>query len=251
MNRWHRRILLALVAWTAAGAGWAADDSASPLPGDGMPKVYCVDGLERILPGDYYGCRALYHLQRKHYRQAMAMLKESAYWANKEAQHQLGLAYVDGDVPGFHADPARGIAWLALAQERHQPDYERDYALAVARSTPAQRDEAAAIYLDLRKRYGDAVAGKRATDRFNREIRDIDDAANGGVAWIAGFGPFPVRAYTLSQKLHDQAEQDFAGLHGSVLIGPLQRVQDRVDTATLKPRTAAEAAAAAAPPAAH
>ena len=246
MDRWSYRILLVLATCAAACAGRAADHSASPLPGEGIPKVHCVDGMERIFPGDYYGCRAVYHLQRKHYRRAMAMLRESAYWANKEAQHQLGLAYVDGDVPGVHADPARGIAWLALAQERHQPDYERDYALAVVRSTPAQRNEAAAIFLDLRKRYGDDVAGKRATDRFNREIRDIDNALfRGGTVWISGSGPFPDRAYSLSSRLHKQAEQDFAGLHGSVLIGPLQRV----DTSTLKPPAAADEAAT--PPAGH
>ncbi len=234
----HLAILAALSGGWAIGTTHAADATANPLPGQDMPRIYCADGLERILPGDYYGCRALYHLQRKHYRQAVAMLEESAYWANKEAQHQLGLAYINGDLPGVAADPARGIAWLALARERHQPDYERDYALAVARGTRAQRARAATIYLDLRKSYGDAVAGKRATDRFNREISDIDDAANGGVAWISGFGPFPVRAYTLSRQLHAEAESAFGGLQGSVLIGPLQRVEDRVDTATLPARGA-------------
>lgn len=225
-----------VLAASIAGPAGAADGPPAALPGTDLPDVQCAAGLERILPGDYYGCRALYHLQRKHYGQAVSMLKEAAYWANKEAQHQLGLAYINGDLPGISADPARGIAWLALARERHQFDDERDYATAVARATPAQRERAGTIYLALRRRYGDAVAGKRATDRFNREMHDIDDAANsGGFAWISGFGPFPSRASALSQQLHAQAEQDFAGLQGSVLIGPLQRVQDRVDTATLKP----------------
>lgn len=232
-----------LAATSLAGPAVAADAPAAALAGTDLPKVQCVAGLERILPGDYYGCRALYHLQRGHYGQAVAMLKEAAYWANKEAQHQLGLAYFDGDLPGLPADPARGIAWLALARERHQLDDERDYATAVTRATPAQRERAGTIYLALRRRYGDAVAGKRATDRFNREMRAIDDAANGGVAWVSGFGPFPTTASALSRQLHAQAEQDFAGLQGSVLVGPLQRVQDRVDTATLKPRGAAGDAA--------
>jgi len=238
MKRWYPGIFAVLILGLATSPVRSTDVTADPLPGQDMPRIYCADGLERILPGDYYGCRALYHLQRKHYRQAVAMLEESAYWANKEAQHQLGLAFINGDLPGVSADPARGLAWLALARERHQPDYEHDYALAMARSTPAQRKRASALYLDLRKRYGDAVAGKRATDRFNREIASIDEAANGGVAWISGFGPFPVRAYTLSRQLHAEAESAFGGLQGSVLIGPLQRVEDRVDTATLPVRGA-------------
>ena len=239
MKHWQRGILMALVAGAATGPTRSADAATHPVPGQGMPRIYCPDGLERMLPGDYYGCRALYHLQRKHYRQAIAMLEESAFWANKEAQHQLGLAYANGDIPEVPADLPRGIAWLALARERHQPIYERDYALAVTRATPAQRARAATIYLDLRTRYGDAVAGKRATQRFNREIVGIDQAANGGEAWLSGFGPFPVRAYTLSRKLHAEAESAFGGLQGSVLVGPLQRVSDRIDTATLPARGSA------------
>lgn len=203
------------------------------LPGEGDQRIYCLEALERILPGDYYGCRALYHLQRAHYRQAMAMLKEAAYWANKEAQHQLGLAYINGDLPGIAADRPRGVAWLALALERRQPDYERDYALAIAHTGRAEQEQAARIYLDLRKRYGDAVAGKRATNRFNHEIQAIDEAAQDPGGEVAGFGPVPMRAYTVSRRLHDEAEQTFAGLQGSVLVGPLQTADDRIDTATL------------------
>lgn len=232
------------LAWPAQQA--AADDprASNPLGTDDSP-IYCREGLERILPGDYYGCRGLYQIKRAHYGRAIEMFEEAAYWANKEAQHQLGLAYINGDLPGVAADPARGLAWLALARERHQAQYEHDYALAIAHTTPAQQRAASAIYLQLRARYGDAVAGKRATDRFNREMKAIDDAANqGGEVTLAGYGPFPMQAYTVSRQLHAQAEDDFAGLQGSVLIGPLQRVQDRVDTATLKPHDTAQPATA-------
>lgn len=243
MKRWMPCMLIVWAAVLATGTARAANVQPPALPGQDAAPIYCAGGLERILPGDYYGCRALYHLQREHYREAISMLKESAYWANKEAQHQLGLVYINGDMPGVSTNLPLGIAWLALARERHQPEYERDYALAIARSTAAQQTQAAAIYLELRKRYGDAVAGKRATRRFNHEIADIDEAANGGVAWISGFGPFPARAYTLSRQLHAEAESAFGGLQGSVLVGPLQRVQDRLDTATLPARGSTSASA--------
>lgn len=236
MKQWMRHLFIVGAASLASGIVHAADVQAPSIPGQGVAPIYCVDGLERILPGDYYGCRAVYHLQRQHYREAISMLKESAYWANKEAQHQLGLAYINGDIPEVPANVPLGIAWLALARERHQPEYEHDYALAIARSTPAQRALAAATYQQLRKRYADAVAGRRATQRFNREIAGIDEAANGGTAWISGFGPLPVRAYTISRQLHAEAESAFGGLQGSVVVGPLQRVQDRLDTAALPAR---------------
>lgn len=236
MKQWMRHLFIVGAASLASGIVHAADVQAPSVPGQGVAPIYCVDGLERILPGDYYGCRAVYHLQRQHYREAISMLKESAYWANKEAQHQLGLAYINGDIPEVPANVPLGIAWLALARERHQPEYEHDYALAIARSTPAQRALAATTYQQLRKRYADAVAGRRATQRFNREIAGIDEAANGGTAWISGFGPLPVRAYTISRQLHAEAESAFGGLQGSVVVGPLQRVQDRLDTAALPAR---------------
>ncbi|ODV09760.1 MAG: hypothetical protein ABT19_14350 [Rhodanobacter sp. SCN 68-63] len=236
MKQWMRHLFVVGAASLASGIVHAADVQAPSIPGQGVAPIYCVDGLERILPGDYYGCRAVYHLQRQHYCEAISMLKESAYWANKEAQHQLGLAYINGDIPEVPANVPLGIAWLALARERHQPEYEHDYALAIARSTPAQRALAATTYQQLRKRYADAVAGRRATQRFNREIAGIDEAANGGTAWISGFGPLPVRAYTISRQLHAEAESAFGGLQGSVVVGPLQRVQDRLDTAALPAR---------------
>ncbi|MBU6247314.1 MAG: hypothetical protein KGN77_06120 [Xanthomonadaceae bacterium] len=109
----------------------------------------------------------------------------------------------------------------------------------MTRDTPARRAREAALYLQLRERHGDAVAGKRATHRFNRQIAGIDEAAHGGEIRLSGFGPFPARACTLSRQLHAEAESAFGGLQGSVLIGPLQRVSNRIDTSTLPARGSA------------
>ncbi len=238
MKTWlHSTVFICLISLTG-GSSHATNVQLPDILSQDAAPIYCADGLERILPGDYFGCRALYHLQRKHYLQAVSSLKESAQWANKEAQHQLGLAYANGDIPEVPRNLPLGIAWLALARERHQPEYERDYALAVVSSTRAERAQAAKIYSELRKTYGDAVAGKRATQRFNREIHDIDRAAtNGGLVLLSGYGPYPSRAYTVSRQLHAEAESAFGGLQGSVLVGPLQRVQDRMNTASLPLRT--------------
>lgn len=190
-------------------------------------RVYCLEGWESFLPGDYYACRARYHLQRKHPSQAVEMLKEAAYWANKDAQHALGLVYINGDVAGIAADRPLGIAWLALSAERKNADYARDYSAAVLASSPSDVAMAGQIYTYLRKSYGDRVAGPRATRRFVQRIKPLDDAAamGGNFAQISGLAPFPQGAMSLATKIHAQADKDFEGLQGTVTVGVLDRVE--------------------------
>ncbi len=219
-------VLMALAVQSAS----AASDAAAGTPAAGKAKdqrIYCMPGWERFLPGDYYACRARYHLQRKHPSQAVEMLKEAAYWANKDAQHVLGLIYVDGDIAGIPANRPLGVAWLALAAERKNANYVHDYAVAVLRSSPGDISSASQRYTALKKVYGDHVAGQRATRRFVREIKPLDDTAamGGNFAYVSGLTPFPQSAFTLSQKIHEQAEKDFDGLQGTVTVGVLERVQ--------------------------
>lgn len=204
-----------------------ADTPGTPEAEAKAQRIYCPDGWERLLPGDYYACRARYHLERQHPHQAIQMLKEAAYWANKDAQHALGLAYINGDVPGLPADRPLGIAWLALAAERKNADYVRDYSAAVLRSSPGDLSSASKMYVALRGTYGDRVAGKRATRRFIREVQPLDDAAaNGGNSvYISGLTPLPQGAFALSRKVHEQATQTFEGLQGTVSVGLLERVE--------------------------
>lgn len=154
------------------------------------------------------------------------MLKEAAYWANKDAQHVLGLAYVDGDIAGIPTNRPLGIAWLALAAERKNADYVHDYSFAVLQSSASDIASASQTYVALKRIYGDQVAGARATHRFIREIKPLDDAAamGGNFAYIDGLTPFPQSAFTLSLKVHQQAEKDFDGLQGTVTVGVLERV---------------------------
>jgi hypothetical protein len=188
----------------------------------GQKIINCIDGLERILPADYYGCRALYHLQREHWSSYRESLRDAAYWANKNAQYLLGIAFFNGDVGDIPANRPLGLAWLALAAERKNPDYVTAYAGAVARSSPAEKQQASKIYLKLKKDYSDKVAGTRAVQRFNHEIQPMQDAAqSGGFAYISGFGPFPEQASTVVKRLHDQAEKDFEGLMGTVTVGAI------------------------------
>lgn len=228
---WSGVLILGMVvcmpsmAWSASAEKASAADDPATAPA--QERVYCMSGWERFLPGEYYACRARYHLQRQHPYQAVKMLKEAAYWANKDAQHALGLAYVNGDIAGIAADRPLGIAWLALAAERKNSDFVRDYTTAVLGSSRSDVSQASKIYLKLRKTYGDGVAGDRATRRFVREVEPLDRSAavGGNMVYIDGLTPLPQGAFSLSRKIHKEAERFFEGLQGTVTVGVLERVQ--------------------------
>ncbi|WP_130617156.1 hypothetical protein [Dyella amyloliquefaciens] len=216
-NAWA---LLSLILLSTAGL--ASIRTASAADADQGPPIYCPDGLERLLPGDYYACRARYHLQRNNPQQAISMLEHASYWANKDAQHSLGLAYSQGDLQGTPIDKPLGLAWLALAAERKSRGFMLDYTRARAKCSEDEIARANELYVQLLAKYGDHVAGKRAMRRFDREVEQIDVATNhGGSAYISGFAPMPQAALTLSRQLHEQADDYFQGLHGTVMVGEL------------------------------
>lgn len=207
---------------TSASEPQTTQAPASTEPADGK-IYYCIEGLERILPGDYYACRAKYHLQREHYSRAISMLEESAYWANKAAQYTLGLIYFNGDTHDVPANRPLGIAWLALSAERKDPVYTQAYAVARAHSTPAEIQAATGLWLKMRRKYGDSTAGLRALRRFNHEIVPLEDAANsGGIVYLNGYSPLPENATSVVNDLHVRADKDFDGLIGTVTVGALQ-----------------------------
>ena len=220
-------VAAALPAHAARAADGEPDTADARITAAGQERVYCLPGWESFLPGDYYACRARYHLQRNHPSQAVEMLREAAYWANKDAQHSLGLAYVNGDIAGIGANRPLGVAWLGLAAERRDPAYLRDYSVAAAASSRRELDRAARIYLRLRKDYGDQAAGPRAIRRFIHRIKPLDDAAamGGNFAQIPGLSPFPQGALDLSRMIHARAYDDFVGLQGRVTVGALERVE--------------------------
>ncbi len=214
--------LIAAMPAASASEPQTAQAPAPTEPADG--KIYfCIEGLERILPGDYYACRAKYHFQREHYWRAISMLEESAYWANKTAQYTLGVIYFNGDTHGIPANRPLGIAWLALAAERKDPLYARAYVVARAHSTPEEIQAATGLWLKMRQKYGDSIAGLRALRRFNHEIVPLEEAANsGGLSYLSGYSPLPENAPSVVNDLHARADRDFDGLVGTVTVGALQ-----------------------------
>jgi hypothetical protein len=189
-------------------------------------RIYgCNEGLEHLLPGDYYACRAKYHFQRKHYGLMLGALEESAHWASKDSQYVLGLLYFNGDTPHVPANRPLALAWLALAAERKNPVYVQTYAAVRLQSSPAEIRSAGRLWKKMNLEYGDKVAGLRALHRFNREIRPLDDAGNfGGIVFLNGYTPTPESTFVVVRKLHMAADKDFEGLQGTVTVGGLTSV---------------------------
>ncbi len=134
----------------------------------------CDDTYFHYLPGYVDGCLGRYDWNRGDYRRGLEFLKLAAGWGNKEAQYNLGLIYYNGRQ--VTADPALGIAWLELANERHDsPKLDVVIRSAIKYATPAQRERASHLFQGLRKRYGDNVAAARAWRQFEHWTEYVAD----------------------------------------------------------------------------
>ena len=214
-----------------ASSGSSATPAATQVQAQNK-DIYCPDELEFILPGDFYGCEARAALARGKHKKMVGMLKESAYWANKDAQYALGLTYFNGDMDDVPQNRPLGLAWLALSAERKKPQYQLAYAEARSRSTQQEIDQAAVLLRQMQPRYGDSVAAPRAIRRFNHAIEPIDESAEeGGITYLRGFSPFPESAFAIANKLHEEASNDFDDIHGQVVVGKPEWLQTPPATA--------------------
>jgi hypothetical protein len=187
----------------------------------------CAFGMERILPGDYYACRSIYAMRHHDYHKAIDLLEESASWANKNSQRVLGLVYFNGDSTGTRPNRPLGLAWLRLAAERHDPAIQKDFDSAMSRASADERAQSDPLFQSLKKKYGDDVAGTRAVHRYNQRVTSIKQASIGtNYVVLYGFGPYGQRADVLVAQLQTQAQQDFAGLVGNVVVGAVETDPD-------------------------
>lgn len=176
----------------------------------------CAQGLERFLPGDYYFCAAARDMGQGHDSLSRARLHDAAHWASKPAQYVLGLMYYHGDVASMNRP--LGIAWLALAAERHDRQFESAFAEAYASASPDERTQANNYWVAMREEYSDRVAGRRAKRRFQSEMNSVTAmAANGGSVEITGMGP--VEQFAFLRTMNDKGDEFFRGLDGTVTVG--------------------------------
>lgn len=194
----------------------------------------CPGGLERFLPGDYYFCSAARNYWSGNEGLARESLKNAARWASKPAQYALGVMYFNGD----HAQKNRplGLAWLALAAERHDPAYEPAFISAYKQVSPEELAQANEYWKDLKGTYGDDVAAPRAERRFDREYDQIAWATNfGGSIFIDGVtvppgvvglsGGTPLQSgFSLGRLLQTQKAMYFYGYDSHVFVGEAELV---------------------------
>jgi hypothetical protein len=210
-------LVLALLC-AVTGAVSAAGDAESEAAKAEMRKTIrgCAQGLERLLPGDYYFCAAARDMSRGHNGLSRERLRDAAHWASKPAQYVLGLIYYNGDEGP--ANRPLGIAWLALAAERHDPRFEPAFANAYAHASPQERGQANAYWLKLREDYADAVAGRRAHRRFLAEMRNITAISVFG-GWMHINGLAPMDQFAFMRAMNAAGDTFFRGMGGTVTVG--------------------------------
>ena len=137
----------------------------------------------RAFPGNYFAQVATFYLDKKDYRQAIDMFELAGYWANKVAQYNVGVLYFNGigDIP---PDRIRGTAWLGIAAEQRGDLASGALQSAYEKLTPEERTAAGRLFAELDKKYGDAVALRRATRHFEEERRNVTGSRLGVVGHL-------------------------------------------------------------------
>lgn len=162
--------LLAVAFAAAAAAANARETPQEPSQADFMraKQTACSPMAFRVLPGDFNFCLSQKYWDKGDYHTALELMDLAAGWGNKSAQAALGVAYFNGD--GAREDRALGLAWLALASERQDPQWTGMYLGAMAKASDADKAQAARLYQQMRGKYADEVAAARADKRYTRTM---------------------------------------------------------------------------------
>jgi hypothetical protein len=182
----------------------------------------------RFLPGLYYFHKGCDYYRRGSAETAIEMWELAASWAVKDAQYDLGIAYFRGR--GVAIDKPRGLAWLALAAERKDEEFERSLAAAWDDATAEDHAKANEIWRGLRGKYGDATALVRAENRYKYEVDNITGSRVGTPGHVqiwtnssAGF----IDVATYKASIQALADRNFGKLPtGTVDVGPLTSILD-------------------------
>ena len=180
--------------WSAAVAGRF----------DQYPHETVTDPTRNYLPGKYYERVALEDLRHKDYTGALDAYQRAAYWGNKVAQYNLGQIYLHG-LGRIRADPARGVAWLGIADEEHRPDYDKALVAAYKALKADERERAQDLWEKLQATYADDLTLARATRTFEEAYH----SGRSGSATVEGDPntyTFSISGYDPAGDIQDEAE---------------------------------------------
>lgn len=181
-----------------------------------------LDEESRFFPGTYFfhkGCDAY---SRGNTNDAISLWEKSASWGHKSAQYNLGIAYFKGQ--GVGKNVPLGLAWLGLASERHNVQFQDSMDAAWFQASVGDRVEAKRQYALLKPRYGDDFALKRALRRYEEERRNLTGSHVGAVGNLrvyVGGSNTPKSAATYLQELEEKADNYFNSNSGTVSVGDL------------------------------
>ncbi|MEO7935568.1 MAG: SEL1-like repeat protein, partial [Dokdonella sp.] len=115
-------------------------------------------------PGIFFFKKGVNAFEKDQTAFAINMYEVSAAWAYKPAQYNLSVIYSRGQ--GVPVNLPRAMAWIALAAERGDSRYVDARDAINAKLTSEQVVEANRILDELKPKYADARALRRATHRW-------------------------------------------------------------------------------------
>ena len=184
-----------------------------------------------FFPGAYYfhkGCDAY---ARGNSAQAIMLWKMAAGWGQKSAQYDLGIALYKGQ--GVPIDRAQGLAWLALASERRDAQFQQSFHAAWFEVSDKERAEAQRIHAQLKPLYADAIALRRAARRYEDARRSVTGSRLGAAAGhLRIYAGGDTQGQDGSEYLArvEQAADSYFSSSGSVRVGPLLPADDGLNS---------------------
>ena len=182
--------------------------------------------------------RARRAYQANRYRAAFGYYKTAAFWADKLAQYNVGVMYLQGK--GVDFDPVRGWAWLKLSAERKYPDMVAAADQLYELLDEAQRRDARRILAeDLLPEYGDEVAIERTAKEMRRNLRRGTGSRLGSRASLSAVTIIDGNGMTRrGDEFYDPAKWDFENIvryetrmmfqlaRGRVEVGDMVLIED-------------------------
>lgn len=144
-------------------------------------QVVNFNNYAQNAPGTQFLERGNMFFRQGDYDAAVGNFRLAAHWADKLAQFNLGMMYVNGD--GVERDPLRGWAWIKLSAERGYPKNAAVAADIRNQFTDEHRKVAKEILeKELKPSYGDEVAIPRTSNEMKRMLaRDTSGGSRVGV----------------------------------------------------------------------
>lgn len=137
--------------------------------GEPSAQVVNYNNYAQNAPGTQFLERGNTFFRQGDYDAAVGNYRLAAHWADKLAQFNLGMLYVNGD--GVERDPLRGWAWIKLSAERGYPKNAAVAADIWNQFSDEHRKVAKEILEnELKPEYGDAVAIPRTSNEMKRML---------------------------------------------------------------------------------